>query len=61
MEWLGEILRSDDPFEHVTLKQAILHWKKPYPEGWLLMDAPDHNVPSDLIEIGRCIVMRKVS
>ncbi len=50
LEWLGEILRSDDPFEHVTLKQAILHWKKPYPEGWLLMDAPDHKVPSDLIE-----------
>jgi len=50
LKWLGEILRSDDPFEHALLKGAILNWEKPYPEGWILMDAPKHEVPSELIE-----------
>ena len=46
LRFLGHVLRSDE--ERMT-RRAILTLKKPYPPGFILMDAPRHSTPQELI------------
>ena len=46
LRWLGHILRMD---EDRLIRKAVTSIVKPYPEGSILMDAPDHDSMADLI------------
>ena len=45
LRWLGHILRMD---EDRLIRKAVTSIVKPYPEGSILMDAPDHDSMADL-------------
>ena len=48
MKWVGHILRNS-----FLARKMLMRMQKPYEEGSILLDAPQHDTMYDLVELAR--------
>ena len=48
LEWVGKVLRRDENF---PARKILMKEQKPYEEGSILMNAPEHETMEELVEI----------